>query len=501
MRFCTRFCGVFLGLAIAGLLAAPLAAQAAPATGVDDVVSALGLTPEPADYVVLVDTSGSMNQGGRYDTVRHELGTLLSGLNAADRVSLLTFDSTATTRYHGKVGRNPSAILTKLPVTASGMHTDIGAAIAAGLSELEGPETRRLAALILITDGVLDTVSTSKYANVNSTAWKKLTSRASALGEQHQVAGYAVSLKATTDAGLLRKVFPRASEVNPGQVGERFADVGADLVRLQAAEALKEELAKPIGVSWAGDLGAALANNTPVDIELSFSSPYAHVPASLSEIAARAPAGLDVVLTGLPEKLSLKPGEKLTVKAQARVTGTAAPDASVSLVAKVDSPWRKVLEKDLGLKLEPTLDGAALVPAPPIKLPPTLLPTLGGIAGMLLAAAAVWWLARMMVTPQLRGLLTFRRNRREIADVVLSGRRQKLKAPDAATDLVGLAGTVTGAWGKARGQRAVRLDVRWGAETAMGLVLDGDVLQMGDMEISYTSDRRRILDMIGAPRA
>lgn len=501
MRFCTRFCGVFLGLAIAGLLAAPLAAQAAPATGVDEVVSALGLAQEPADYVVLVDTSGSMNQGGRYDTMRHELGTLLSGLNAADRVSLLTFDSTAVSRYRGLVGNSPSKVLAKLPVTASGLHTDIGAAIAAGVSELERKETHQLAALILVTDGKLDTATTSKYADVNSTAWKKLKSRASALGRQHQVAGYAVSLQATTDARLLRKVFPQAAEVNGGQVGKRFAEVGADLVRLQAMEALKEELAKPIGISWAGDLGAALANNTPVDIELSFFSPYAHVPVSLSEIAAQATAGLDVVLTGLPEKLSLKPGEKLTVKAQARLTGTAGPDASVTLVAKVDSPWRKVLEKDLGVKLEPTLDGAALVPAPPIKLPPTLLPTVGAISGLLLAAAAVWWLTRMMVTPQLRGLLTFRRNRREIADVVLSGHRQKLRAPGAAAELVGLTGTVTGARGKMRGQRAVRLDARWGAETVKGLVLDGDVLQMGDMEISYSSDRRRILDMIGAPRA
>lgn len=179
----------------------------------------------------------------------------MAGLDSDDRVFLLTFDTKVTPRFRGVVGKKPTAVLAKLPRKASGKHTDIGAAIAAGLTELEKADTHRLAALILITDGKVDAPG-STYSNSRSAAWKALQGRAAALGTNHQVAAYAVALQASTDAGLLKQAFPQASEVGASQVGARFAQVGGDLVRLQAAQALKDELGHPIpwsGVAnWAG---------------------------------------------------------------------------------------------------------------------------------------------------------------------------------------------------------------------------------------------------------
>jgi len=496
MRVAAKRALATLCLLGAGLVA-PAAAQDAPAaTGVDEVVRALGLSREPADYVVLVDTSGSMNAGGRYARMQAELRTLVRGLDPDDRVSLFTFDTTARRRFRGEVGDRPDAVLAALPAAATGKHTDIGSAIAAGLKELEQEETRRLAALILITDGVLDAPG-STYAKVKSAAWKDLRTRAEALGADHQVAGYAVSLQATTDAGLLKKVFPRATEVKASQVGARFADLGNDLLRFRAADALRDELGQPIQVSWTGDLGAAVADARAVDATLEFASPYVHVPVRLTGITAQPSAGLSVRIDGLPESVTLEPSGRVSIPVQVSVSGTPGPDAHVGLTAKVASDWEKALTDDLGLEFSPRLEGSAPVAQPPLRVPPSLLPTVGAVAGLGGAALLVLWLAATLLVPPMSGLLTIRCNGSELADVVLSGRRLKLTAPAALPELAGLTGRVSGARGAARGQHAVRVEARLGEARARAVIPDGDAVAFGAFELGYTSGRRRILEKIG----
>ena len=494
MRFSATLAGALLGLAGAGLLLAPMAAQATPAVGLDEVVEALGLASEPADYVLLVDTSGSMKAGGRYEQVREQLRKLLTGLDSDDRLSLLTFDSTVVKRYRGDVGANPDAVLAHLPATASGDRTDIGAAIDGGLTQLESADTHRLAALILITDGLMDTVPTAKYAKVDSASWKKLKSRAAGLEKSHDLAAYAVSLTTATDAGLLKKVVPQATEVSADEVGTRFAQVAGDLVQLQAAKALKDELAAPITVALTGDLGAALANGTTVPLRLDISSPYQHVPVVLSHLSLQGADGLQLVVTGLPDLISVEPGATATATAQVGVTGSAGSGSTVALSAKVSSPWSKVLERDLGLTFAPAVEGTAIVPPAPIGMPPTLLPLAGGSAALVLAALLVFLVARMVTTPPMDGVLTFTRAGRDIAEIVLRGRRAKLAVPVGAPELVGLTGSASGS------RRGVRLDARFGAARSRGLVSDAESVPLGDMMVTYISGRRRILDKIGLPR-
>jgi hypothetical protein len=494
VRFSAKYAGALLGLAGAGLLMAPVAAQAAPSVDVDQVVVALGLASEPADYVLLVDTSSSMKQGGLYSRVRQQLRKLLAGLDSDDRVSLLTFDSTVVERYRGDLGTNPDAVLSHLPATAAGKYTDIGAAIDGGLKQLERADTHRLAALILITDGVKDTLPNSRYAKVDSASWKKLTTRTVSLQQNHELAAYAVSLTSTTDAGLLKKAMPQATEVSADEVGTRFAQVAGDLVKLQAAAALKEELAAPIKVVLTGNLGTALADGATVPLQLDISSAYPHVPVVLSDLKLQATDGLQLVVNGLPETISLEPGAKANATAQVGIAGSANSNSKVSLSAKVSSPWGKVLQKDLGLTFAPAIDGAAAVPPAPIKLPPALLPIVGGVAALVFGAVLVLLLARMALSRPMDGVLTFTRDGREVADIVLRGRRQKLTVPAGAPELVGLSGSANGARG------AVRLDARFGAARARGLVADAQAVQLGDMTVTYVSGRRRILDKIGLPR-
>lgn len=494
MRRWTRWTAVALGLLCAAV-AVPTTAQAE--TGVDDVVSALGLVSEPADYVVLVDTSGSMNAGGRYTKVRTELGKLVAGLDSDDRVSLFTFDTKVTPRFRGVVGKKPTAVLAKLPRKASGKHTDIGAAIAAGLTELEKADTHRLAALILITDGKVDAPG-STYANSRSAAWKALQGRAAALGTNHQVAAYAVALQASTDAGLLKQAFPQASEVGASQVGARFAQVGGDLVRLQAAQALKDELAHPISVVWSGELGRALSDGVAVDAKLSLTSPYPHVPVELSDVRAVASDGLTVNLSGLPASIELDPNQSVTLPVRVTVTGSAGWSSRVGLAATVSSPWRGVLTDKLGVEFAPRIEGTAPVPAAPIKLPPALLPTLATVAAVVAALGLVFWLVRLVLVPPMSGLLTIRLGDRELADIPLRGRRMKVSAPEIATELHGLVGTVAGRRVPGGGS-AVVVDLRFGSVHASGRILDGAALALGEMTVTFTSKRRRILDKIGFP--
>ncbi len=200
-------------------------------------------------------------------------------------------------------------------------------------------------------------------------------------------------------------------------------------MKLQAAAALKDELAAPIKVVLTGNLGTALADGATVPLQLDISSPYPHVPVVLSDLKLQATDGLQLVVTGLPETISLEPGATANATAQVGVTGSADSNSKVSLSAKVSSPWGKVLEKDLGLTFAPAIEGAAAVPPAPIKLPPSLLPIVGGVAALLVVAVLALLLVRMALTRPMDGVLTFTRDGREVADIVLRGRRQKLDRP------------------------------------------------------------------------
>jgi hypothetical protein len=125
---------VSVAVALAVLVGfAPNASASADGPTRQEIFQTLNVDEVPADYVVLVDTSGSMNDGGLYGDVRGTLATFFAGLTPADHLAVYTFDDFPTPRYLGPAS-NPGRALASLPPRPrppSSGNTDIGAALAA----------------------------------------------------------------------------------------------------------------------------------------------------------------------------------------------------------------------------------------------------------------------------------------------------------------------------------------------------------------------------------
>lgn len=200
--------------ALLSMLLNPVAATAAAPdqAPLSEVLDELNVDGLRADYVILVDTSSSMEDGRLYGKVKSALRPLLAALSPQDHVSLLTFDTVPAVRYSGPAGRPGDRALGQLPERATGTATDIGAAVDAGIRELERVDAEQVGTLILVTDGEHRPPAGSPYpADTGAGAWSKLAPRAKAVGTRHAVNSFALALRTDTDAGLLRLAFPRTA--------------------------------------------------------------------------------------------------------------------------------------------------------------------------------------------------------------------------------------------------------------------------------------------------
>ncbi|MGW7243405.1 VWA domain-containing protein, partial [Streptomyces sp. NPDC054804] len=87
---------LFLTAAMLLGASAPRADDLPAAPSPDDICRSLHVDDVPASYVVLVDTSSSMEDRGpdgatQYDTVRKRLRSFLAGLGPSDQVALVSF--------------------------------------------------------------------------------------------------------------------------------------------------------------------------------------------------------------------------------------------------------------------------------------------------------------------------------------------------------------------------------------------------------------------------
>ncbi|WP_194793116.1 vWA domain-containing protein [Raineyella fluvialis] len=181
---------LLLPLLVAVVLFGPIPALAAPEqSSLQDVLTALSVKQEPADYVVIVDTSASMTDQGRYQRVRSGLSDMVKALGPDDRVALITFDSTPQVRRSlTALGSDRQGSISSLPAAPTGQATDIGAALATALDVMERGEIKKRGAVLLFTDGQIDTNPSSPYATVNSSGWGPLKQRAVKLQDSHDIA-------------------------------------------------------------------------------------------------------------------------------------------------------------------------------------------------------------------------------------------------------------------------------------------------------------------------
>jgi len=126
--------------------------------------SPLLLQHPPKHLIVVFDSSGSMNWGGRAEMARRALDRLFRMIAWEDRVSLITFSEKATVQFAGATRDEAdamSALLAKVPVEGP---TNLATAVASALrlaaaeqaTEQDEPREQREQIVLLLTDGAVE---------------------------------------------------------------------------------------------------------------------------------------------------------------------------------------------------------------------------------------------------------------------------------------------------------------------------------------------------------
>lgn len=421
------------------LLAALLAIFLVSATPVaaaisrGEVFSALGLDDVPADYIVVVDTSRSMQQGTRYQKAKSAIGMLLRSVSRKDHLSLITFDATPALRYTGPVGAGGGRrALAQLPASARGGGTDIGAALDAALSELERPNASDIGTVVLLTDGKHNPPGGSAYPTTTGAAWNGLGRRGRGLGRDSVISAYALGLRAGSDAALLKRAFSGATVVAlpPGQLPSFLGRVKEQTRIAKARQLVRRDAGKAVRVAWPRKQLAELdLTQGKETVGLRLRSRLRHVPLTLRDLGVQA-AGLPIRVSGLPDGVALRPGQTKVVPVQLSFEKrggfrigkkTVTESGALTLTGTVGTPWREILQRDLKTKLKPRLVGAESPTRATGKVGWGLLGLLVLLVllGLIVAAVAWLWVNR---NPKLRGSLTASGGSEGTKSVELAGR-------------------------------------------------------------------------------
>jgi Mg-chelatase subunit ChlD len=494
-------------LAVVALLAAVLlgtpvpAAVAAEATDEpsrDEVYQDLGLAELPADYVILVDVSGSMGKNGRYDPVRSALRPFLESLSPEDYVALFTFGDDARAIYLGSPA-DPAGILARLPasITDAKVKTDIGAGLERGLTELERPDAAEIGSVVMFTDGKHLPARESVYRDVDGPAWDALAERGEALAEEHELAAYSLPLT-TKEAGTeqLGEVIANTTELRPESVEnlEEYLGRAAERVRARkAALLLREDEGNGVAAEWS-TAGPLDLDDGPVPATLRLTATTTRVPVTVTGLAASLD-GEPVTVGGLPEEVFLAAGESREFEVLVEGSLGAGPlpvrrtretGADLTVGGSVGSPWEVVLD-DQEFGLAPAVEVAEREVRLRAEVgSPLALPLLIGVPLAVLLAGWLLWLHRNRVP--LRGLLLVTRALGEGPQdrVQLSGRRVALNPP-----MVGGSGSVHGRRHRsAAGVPGVALHIRYSPDgtadrSATAVCRPGDQIMINGVTFSH----------------
>lgn len=441
--------GLGLTLSLAGAL--PSAAQQATR---EQVYERLDIDREPADYVLLIDTSGSMNDNGLYREVGKAVRGFVAALTPQDHLSLITFDVAPALRYAGPV-TSPRDVAGRLPARAEGARTDIGAAIEAAVDLLQRPGASRNAAVVLLTDGAHDPPQGSGYPTTSAPAWGRLRAQAARLPSD-QVRAFAIPLKGSTGAALLKRVFPDATVLGLGSTDQLGALLNQpkDAVRAdKARETLRRDAGQGVRVEWGGldrlDLAAGAG-----DVDLTLRSTAEHVPLVVTGMTIHA-SGLPVQADSLPGTVALDPGESWTRRVHLtwaapsrwRLRETLRDTTTLELAGQVTSPWATVLSTDLGLPFDPGLVGGRTGKewVTTVGWALTAIIAAGALLLLLvLLSIALLWIRWRRRNPRLDGVLSARSPSREYGRLRLVGRSVRIGAGSPLP--VPGTGTVRGRW-------------------------------------------------------
>ena len=408
-----------LGRTLAGvlilILVSPSPAAAEPAVTRDQVFAALGVDRVPADYVVLVDTSGSMAENDRYGDVRSVLTPFLRGLSASDRIAVYTFDNRPALRYQGDAAR-PAAVVAALPDGPTpGGRTDIGAAIDAGLGVLERDGAAGVATIVMITDGKHEPPPGSGYATLGSGAWKELRDRAGAL--TGTVNAYALPIGARDGAELLGQVVQGTTILDARLVRDLggYLDRAKQQTRLSKARtALGTDPGRGVTVRW-DDVpsGVDLTVGTRT-VRATLTSATARLPLTVTGLAARTSYG-EITARPAVTEVKLPPGGSATIDVELAwnpsadllpIGRTREEAVDLTLTGTVASPWAAPLRQSIDLATPALPDTAARTTATARTGWPWVLPAL--VAGFALALLILWLTIYRRRNPYMPGAVSVR---------------------------------------------------------------------------------------------
>ncbi|MFI1577822.1 VWA domain-containing protein [Embleya sp. NPDC020630] len=228
--------------------------------GAERLITALGADRERVNYVILVDTSASMQRTGRYATARSALTAFLARLSARDRVALVTFDGVATEHGNGlEPVTDPAAMAARLPPPrpsepadgspAGGAPpigaeppSDVHAALERALVVLRTSAPDSVDGVVLISDAARDAVGPDLRKDFDR------------LGEEGRaVSGFAVPLASDSSAGpALQRVLPntRVLRDDPADPGVALTQARTGLYLRHAARLVDADRDKGVRATW-----------------------------------------------------------------------------------------------------------------------------------------------------------------------------------------------------------------------------------------------------------
>lgn len=168
---------------------------------------------EPADYVVALDTSGSITEKGLWPLLQDSLIGFVESLSTGDYLSIITFDTNVGYLVLPQTVQDDRSHIVQVirdRPSPLGQRTDIGAALERSIAELRRPGAHRVQFFFLLTDGKHEPPAGSKYHAKTGSPWTALRRTVANTLSDRMLQVTALGIGQDTDVSLVRSVFPDA---------------------------------------------------------------------------------------------------------------------------------------------------------------------------------------------------------------------------------------------------------------------------------------------------
>lgn len=422
----------------------PRAGASEPPGSVDEMFKLFGVERIPADFVVVVDRSGSMSEGPDplYPRVLQAYAALIDAIPAGDNLSVILFASEPALVYQGTMsdGARSEAkarLLGSDAPVADGANTDIGSALDSTLRRLERADASGVQTVLFLTDGLHDPATGSAFPSTAGAEWDALRARATTVDSTKDllVTGVGLGTRGAGGASLLRNVFGNPEVVNlpAEQLPEYFREAvrRSQLARLRRL--VDGELTHGITVSTRRSVSLA----DPMTVEVPVTSELERLPVEVRVNGVTVTDGMGAPVTAKVVDAApfvLGPGAMRNVRVliEPEVDGSGfrfpARTQAEEFSVKLDATYQ-VLPGDLIAGITDTPTSGAVASTVSVDASQTygwtlrrLLAVLGLV---LLAAVVVLWVYRTFIqVPPLVGVLELDGPTRTIIE--LSGKHQRV---------------------------------------------------------------------------